>query len=134
MHIEPVRMAVYNPIAANEAMGHFDKYDFQRSYTDYAFIGAYTDASNFSVGMYMRGAGFSRERTIAIGSTFARLMSNAGAAAQLNIGRRVGMLLTREISPEFANEVLEAIALEAIGYYFVTAHTVHYGHRVTDLV
>ena len=73
----------YDPIAANEAIGHFGKYDFQRNYTDYAFIGAYTDASNFSVGVYMRGAGFSRDRTIAIGTAFARLMSkNAGAAAQ----------------------------------------------------
>jgi hypothetical protein len=72
----------YNPFAADSAIGHFGTYDFQRNYMNNTFTGAYTDASNFSVGVYMRGAGFGREQTFAIGSAFARTMSkNAGAAA-----------------------------------------------------
>jgi RHS repeat-associated protein len=73
-----------NPVAVDIAVGHYGRYDFQRNSEANEFIGAYTDASNFSVGAYMQGAGYSREQTIKIASTFANSMSkNAGAKAQV---------------------------------------------------
>jgi hypothetical protein len=70
-----------NPIAAQFAVGQFGTYDFQRD--DGMFYSEYTDASNYAVGVYMAGAGYSYEATIAIGSTFAsQYSSNAGSERQ----------------------------------------------------
>ena len=65
-------------------LGHGGTYDFQRDSTTMTFMPAYTHASNYSVGVYMAGAGFSEEATLAMSQTFARTMSsNAGAEEQI---------------------------------------------------
>ena len=59
-------------------MGQWGAYDYQRSGP--TFISAYTNASNFGVGVYMNGAGFSLDQTMAIANSFAYTMSkNAGS-------------------------------------------------------
>lgn len=86
--------AVYNAgradglFGANSQIGHYGKYDFQRNggrgeCSSNTFYPAYTDASNYGVGVYMNGAGFSLNQTITIGNLFAGTMSsNAGSARQ----------------------------------------------------
>ncbi len=70
-----------NPIAAFSAIGQFGTYDFQRD--NGMFYSAYTNASNYGVGVYMAGAGYSHDATIAIAVAFAsRFSSNAGAESQ----------------------------------------------------
>ena len=66
---------------ANAAIGHFRTFDFQRDGDN--FYTAYTDASNYAVGVYMAGAGFTLQDTILLGKLFARAYSsNAGAQSQ----------------------------------------------------
>jgi len=68
-------------LGANAAVGHFGTFDFQRDGN--TFYSAYTDASNYAVGVYMAGAGYTLDQTIDIGRLFAfGYSSNAGAAAQ----------------------------------------------------
>jgi hypothetical protein len=68
-------------IGAPSAIGHFGNFDFQRDGN--TFYSAYTDASNYAVGTYMAGAGYSLQETIAIGRLFAQgYSSNAGSQAQ----------------------------------------------------
>ena len=63
------------------AIGHFGTFDFQRDGDN--FYTAYADASNYAVGVYMAGAGYSLKNTIFIGKFFARAFSsNAGVKAQ----------------------------------------------------
>ena len=70
-----------NPVAAFLAVGHFGRYDFQRQGD--VFHSAYTDASNYAVGGYMAGAGYSNHETMTIAGSFARLYSsNAGSERQ----------------------------------------------------
>jgi hypothetical protein len=70
-----------NPVAAVLAVGHFGRYDFQRE--NGIFYSAYTDGSNYAVGAYMAGAGFSYSETMAIAGFFARFeSSNAGSEKQ----------------------------------------------------
>src|SRR5271169_4853447 len=70
-----------NPISAIFAVGHYGTYDFQRDQG--VFYSAYTNASNYAVGVYMAGAGYSYDATIAIGTLFANLYSsNAGSESQ----------------------------------------------------
>ena len=70
-----------NPIAAFSAIGQFGTYDFQRD--NGMFYSAYTNASNYGVGVYMAGAGYSYNATIAIAGAFAsHYSSNAGADSQ----------------------------------------------------
>jgi RHS repeat-associated protein len=72
-----------NPFAVNSAIGHYGTYDFQRNAANNTFTGAYTDASNYAVGVYMQGAGYSLSQTIAIGQFFGHSMSsNAGDPRQ----------------------------------------------------
>jgi hypothetical protein len=79
------KSAGMNPFAINSAVGHFGTYDFQRDSSQDLFIRPYTDASNYAVGVYMNGAGFSLDQTVKIASTFANLMSkNAGTPDQVN--------------------------------------------------
>ena len=73
----------FNPFAMGSAVGHFGAYDFQRSYVNNQFTGAYTDASNYAVGVYLQGAGYSLDQALAIASFFANSMSsNAGDPRQ----------------------------------------------------
>jgi RHS repeat-associated protein len=66
-----------DPVGINAAVGHYGMYDFQRSGGD--FYTQYTPASNYAVGAFMEGAGFSLDATTFIGETFAKWMSsNAG--------------------------------------------------------
>jgi RHS repeat-associated protein len=73
----------FNPFVVNAAVGHFGTFDFQRSAANNSFIGAYTDASNYAVGVYMQGAGYSLSQTVAIAQLFGHSMSsNAGDPRQ----------------------------------------------------
>nr|WP_255429201.1 RHS repeat-associated core domain-containing protein [Ramlibacter albus] len=72
-----------NPLEVNRTVGHWGTFDFQRDVAMNQFTAAYTDASNFAVGVYMHGAGYSREATGAIAGAFARAFSsNAGSPRQ----------------------------------------------------
>jgi hypothetical protein len=58
-------------------------FDFQRQSDANLFIGKYADASNYAVGVYMRGAGFSLAETQFVAGLFAHTMSsNAGKPEQ----------------------------------------------------
>jgi hypothetical protein len=73
----------YSPFAANTAVGQFGTYDFQRNAANNMFLSQYTNASNFGVGVYMNGAGFSMDQMLAIGWAFSMSMSsNAGSINQ----------------------------------------------------
>ena len=67
---------------ANSYIGRWGSFDFQRDGS--TFIGAYSDASNYAVGVYMSGAGYSMTQTDIIAGTFALLAmsSNAGDPKQ----------------------------------------------------
>src|ERR1700688_1317056 len=54
--------------AVNSAIGQFGPYDFQRR--NGYFYHAYTDASNYAVGVYMAGAGYSYLETLAAGTYY----------------------------------------------------------------
>jgi hypothetical protein len=70
-----------NPIEAFSAIGQFGTYDFQRN--NGVFYSAYTNASNYGVGVYMAVAGYSYNATIAIAGAFAsHYSSNAGTEGQ----------------------------------------------------
>ncbi|MYM90379.1 hypothetical protein GTP91_24805 [Rugamonas sp. FT82W] len=62
------RIGGLNPFAVHDAVWQFGKFDFQRDATKGMFYRAYTDASNYGVGIYMYGAGYSLSETIMIGS------------------------------------------------------------------
>jgi hypothetical protein len=70
------RSAGLNPFAVNSAVGHFGTFDFQRDAASNTFTGAYTDASNYAVGVYMQGAGYSLSQTVAIAQLFGHSMSS----------------------------------------------------------
>jgi RHS repeat-associated protein len=86
--------AVYNagkeagrdPMAMGSALGHFGKFDYQRvdaGIMGKAFYPAYTNASNFAVGVYAYGAGYSLFQTQVIGTAYSVLKSsNPGDPAQ----------------------------------------------------
>lgn len=60
-------------------IGHFGRFDFQRKIVDgegWYFIHPYENASNFAVGIYMNGAGFSLSGTIVVGKGFAVMNSS----------------------------------------------------------
>ncbi len=63
-----------DPFAINSNVGQGGTYDFQRSNGD--FYPAYTDASNYGVGVYMNGAGYSLSWTNEIGAAFWELFSS----------------------------------------------------------
>ena len=65
-----------NPFGINRAVGHFGKFDFQRDGSKKLFYDAYVHASNFAVGVFMRGAGYSLAETKVIGRVYADLKSN----------------------------------------------------------
>ncbi len=65
-----------DPIAAQRAIGHFGTVDFQRDKVNNLFIEEYKHASNYAVGVYMRGAGFSLRETKIIAGLYARMKSS----------------------------------------------------------
>jgi hypothetical protein len=68
-----------NPLDVNRSVGHWGTFDFQRDPSMNQFTGAYTNAANFAVGVYMHGAGYGRSTTLAVAGGFALLRSsNAG--------------------------------------------------------
>jgi hypothetical protein len=70
-------------IAAYLAVGTNGTYDFQRD--NGTFFTSYTNASNYGVGVYMAGAGFSYDATITIGSVYAKYFSsNAGSLSHIS--------------------------------------------------
>ncbi len=69
--------------AALRAVGHFGTFDFQRQESKKLFVSDYVNASNFAVGIYMKGAGFSLGMTKFIAGLFAHAASsNAGSPEQ----------------------------------------------------
>jgi len=70
-----------NPLAVLHYIWQNGVYDFQRE--NGVFYSAYTDASNYAVGVYAAGAGYSYNATMAIGRFVANLISsNARANTQ----------------------------------------------------
>ncbi|WP_233260195.1 hypothetical protein [Luteibacter sp. OK325] len=64
-----------------QAIGQGGTYDVQRSQG--VFYGAYTNASNFNVGIYMNGAGYTLHQTETIGAVYSRRnSSNANSPGQ----------------------------------------------------
>ena len=61
--------------SAYQQVGQYGMFDYQRQPNEtnsgYDFLGKYSDASNYGVGVYMRGAGFSLPGTIMIGKGYA---------------------------------------------------------------
>jgi RHS repeat-associated protein len=74
----------YDFAAIDRAVGHYGTFDYQRNKgqgekLNNIFYTAYIHASNFGVGVYMNGAGYSLDGTITIASDFAgKSSSNAG--------------------------------------------------------
>ncbi len=62
---------VGNLLQINAAVGHYGKFDFQRDGVTNTFYTSYKHASNYAVGVFMAGAGYSLDRTISISETFA---------------------------------------------------------------
>jgi len=72
---------------ANADIGQGGLYDYQRQ--NGIFYPAYTDSSNYGVGVYMYAAGYSLSETIAIGKLFATGMSsNSGSQSQVEYWTR----------------------------------------------
>lgn len=70
-----------NPVAAYLAIWQDGTYDYQRD--NAMFYWAYTNASNYAVGVYMAGAGYSRDAMVTIGTFLANhFSSNAAANSQ----------------------------------------------------
>ena len=73
-----------DPFKAGVAIGHFGTFDFQRKVDENTnrayFFHQYENASNYAVGVYMNGAGFSLKWTIIYAKAYAHsLSSNADA-------------------------------------------------------
>jgi len=58
-------LAIYNSMAQGGA------FDYQRDAPNKVFYDAYRHAANYAVGVFMAGAGFSRDSAIAISQTYA---------------------------------------------------------------
>ena len=74
----------YDFFAINENIGHYGKFDFQRNKgqgekLNNTFYTAYEDASNYGVGVYMKGANYSLADTIYWGHKFAHTKKTANA-------------------------------------------------------
>jgi hypothetical protein len=70
--------------AANNAVGHEGTYDFQRVPSEDTFYPAYTNASNYAVGVFMAGAGFSMAATVNFAKFYAFVgSSNYGSRQQI---------------------------------------------------
>jgi len=60
-----------NCSAGKASIAQFGTYDYQRNIATNSFIPAHTDAANFAVGVYMRGAGFRKFGTWVMGEGYA---------------------------------------------------------------
>jgi hypothetical protein len=60
----------FNPSRIGEFIGRFGTFDFQRQAGKGLFILPYTPASNYGVGVFMNGAGFSLAQVKILGTTF----------------------------------------------------------------
>jgi len=65
-----------NALEINAAVGHYGLFDFQRDGQTNTNYSAYKHASNYAVGVFMAGAGYTRQGTIDISETFASLFSS----------------------------------------------------------
>lgn len=65
-----------NPFAADQAIGQFGTYDYQRSADTGTFTAAYTNASNYAVGAYGNGAGLTLGELDFIGASYALFKSS----------------------------------------------------------
>ncbi len=66
------------------AIGQEGTYDFQRDVVNQKFYQAYTPAANYAVGVYMAGAGYALDITLALAKLYAlQNSSNYGAQDQL---------------------------------------------------
>ena len=59
-----------NLLQINAAIGHYGEFDFQRDAATNTFYHPYVHASNYAVGVFMAGAGYSRQDTIDISEAF----------------------------------------------------------------
>ena len=69
-----------NPVALDTDFGHWGTYDFQRNGN--TFIGAYTYASNYAVGIGLNGAGLPRWLVVPTARTYAHVTPAAAGAMQ----------------------------------------------------
>jgi hypothetical protein len=71
--------------AANKAIAQGSAFDYQRDIVNKIFHSCYTDASNYAVGVYMQGAGYSKSEMLIIGLWYALNNSkNAGSLHQIH--------------------------------------------------
>ncbi|MGH6813131.1 MAG: hypothetical protein ACREDM_12615, partial [Methylocella sp.] len=66
---------VTNPFQINAYVGHYGQYDYQRDKASNTYYPEYKHSSNYAVGVFMAGAGYTRERTSDISETFAYFYS-----------------------------------------------------------
>ncbi|SFK32180.1 hypothetical protein [Methylocapsa palsarum] len=59
-------MRATNPFQINAAVGHWGEFDFQRDGASGTYYPVYKHASNYAVGVFMAGAGYSRQDAIDI--------------------------------------------------------------------
>jgi len=65
-----------NPVQIDAAVGHYGRFDFQRDAKTDTFFHPYRNASNYAVGVFMAGAGYTREMTGFISESFASRYSS----------------------------------------------------------
>lgn len=85
-------------LAMNASIGQFGQYDYQRvnaGVMGQYFYPAYTNASNFAVGVYMYGAGFSIDQMDEIGSLYALFNSSNAGSGNLTTWWRYGWLAAK---------------------------------------
>jgi hypothetical protein len=90
--------------SAQRAIAQYGEFDFQRDKSANKFYGCYTHASNYAVGVYMRGAGYSIGEMLALGLGYAAIKSKNFGTKYLEqmywwikgwIDANAGMLATR---------------------------------------
>ncbi|MGH6811578.1 MAG: hypothetical protein ACREDM_04295 [Methylocella sp.] len=64
-----------NLLQVDAAVGHYGRFDFQRDSATNTYYPEYKHASNYAVGVFMAGAGYTREQTSNISETFAYFYS-----------------------------------------------------------
>ena len=79
-------MSPGDPFSIYASIGHFGIYDYQRIASTNTFIAAFSDASNYGVGVYMYGAGYSASQMYNIAELVALVISsNGGSSAQTSM-------------------------------------------------
>ncbi|MGH6838380.1 MAG: hypothetical protein ACREDT_06205 [Methylocella sp.] len=67
---------VTNPLQIGAYVDHYGQFDFQRDRATNTYYPVYKDASNYAVGIFMAGAGYTREHTSDNSETFSYLFSS----------------------------------------------------------